>query len=161
MFFLLLLADAHLLTVKNTEENDFVSRYLHEDPLITSQVWLGMDFDGQGNPIPWNRKFYIAYLYKIDILRGQRNIVCCWLWAWWQSSPFPLLDAFALFSDKPVSWQDGSTLEFSNWKSGAFTTEKNSGPQCAVMITGDNGSWKLVTCKDSYSRVVCKTAASK
>lgn len=52
MFFFLLLADAHLLTIKNTEENDFVSRYLLEDPLITSQVWLGMDVDGQGNPIP-------------------------------------------------------------------------------------------------------------
>jgi hypothetical protein len=30
------------------EENDFVSGYMADNPLITSRVWLGMDLDKQG-----------------------------------------------------------------------------------------------------------------
>lgn len=47
--------DAQLLTIKTTEENDFVSKYMYDDPLITSRVWLGMDFNAQGNSITLNR----------------------------------------------------------------------------------------------------------
>lgn len=100
--------EAQLLTIKSTEENDFVSKYMSDDPLITSRVWLGMDFDSQG---------------------------------------------------KPVSWQDGSDLSFSNWKPGALITGKKPKPQCAVMMAADKGIWNLVNCTDSYSRVVCKTEA--
>lgn len=45
----LLLPDAQLLTIGSTEENDFVSKYINEDPLITNRVWLGMDINAQGN----------------------------------------------------------------------------------------------------------------
>lgn len=52
--FSLLLTDAQLLTIKSTEENDFVSKYLDNDPLITSRTWLGMTLDTQGNAIIYN-----------------------------------------------------------------------------------------------------------
>uniref|UniRef100_A0A4W5R5W3 C-type lectin domain-containing protein n=2 Tax=Hucho hucho TaxID=62062 RepID=A0A4W5R5W3_9TELE len=35
------------------EENDFVSGYMADNPLITSRVWLGMDLDKQGQPVGW------------------------------------------------------------------------------------------------------------
>ncbi|XP_069381854.1 lymphocyte antigen 75 [Paralichthys olivaceus] len=100
--------DAKLLTIKTKEENDFVSKYITDNPLITGRVWLGMDMDTQG---------------------------------------------------KPASWQDGSTLAYSNWKSGALGTGKKSSPHCAVMMAGDEGIWNFVSCQASYSRVVCKTEA--
>lgn len=40
-----------MLTIKSTEENDFVSKYLYNDPLITSRAWLGMNLDSQGDPV--------------------------------------------------------------------------------------------------------------
>lgn len=61
---------------------------------------------------------------------------------------------------KPVSSQDGSHLDFSNWSSTAGTGKK-SGSQCAVMVAGNGGNWNLVPCESSYSRVVCKTKASE
>lgn len=51
--FWLLLTDAQLLTIKSKEENDFVSEYLYNDPLITSRTWLGMNLDSQGDPHPF------------------------------------------------------------------------------------------------------------
>ncbi|XP_010728238.2 lymphocyte antigen 75 [Larimichthys crocea] len=100
--------DAQLLTIKSTEENDFVSKYMYNDPLITSRVWLDMVLDAQG---------------------------------------------------KAKSWQDGSAVDYSNWNSGVLNTGKMSEPQCAVMMAGDKGTWNLVNCKTSHSRVVCKTEA--
>ncbi|XP_071344881.1 lymphocyte antigen 75 [Trachinotus anak] len=99
---------AQLLTIKTKEENDFVSNYISDDPLITSRVWLNMNLDTQG---------------------------------------------------KPVSWKDGSALAYSNWKSGASASGKKSVSDCAVMMAGDEGIWTSVSCKASYSRVVCKTDA--
>ncbi|XP_041650306.1 lymphocyte antigen 75 isoform X2 [Cheilinus undulatus] len=101
--------DAQLLTIKTNEENEFVSKYVSDDPLITSRVWLNMDFNSQG---------------------------------------------------KPVSWKDGSTLTYANWKSEDLVSGKKSDLGCAVMIVGDEkGIWNLVNCKSSHSRVVCKTQA--
>uniref|UniRef100_A0A8C7D525 Lymphocyte antigen 75 n=1 Tax=Oncorhynchus kisutch TaxID=8019 RepID=A0A8C7D525_ONCKI len=45
--------DAQLLTIMTREENDFVSGYMADNPLITSRVWLGMDLDKQGQPVGW------------------------------------------------------------------------------------------------------------
>ncbi|XP_026175387.1 lymphocyte antigen 75 [Mastacembelus armatus] len=98
--------DAQLLTIKTKEENDFVLKYMSDDPLVTSRVWLDLNLNTQG---------------------------------------------------KPVSWQDGSALVYSNWKSEA--TGKKWEPLCAVMMSGDEGKWNSVNCKTSYSRVVCKTEA--
>ena len=42
------LTDAHLLTINTKEENDFVLKYMSENPLITRRIWLGMDLDKQG-----------------------------------------------------------------------------------------------------------------
>nr|XP_040060795.1 lymphocyte antigen 75 [Gasterosteus aculeatus aculeatus] len=100
--------DAKLLSLKTKEENDFVSKYMFDDPLITSRVWLAMDVNAEG---------------------------------------------------KPLSWQDGSALSFSNWAPGALVAGKKPTPRCAVMVAGDDGVWKLVSCNDSYSRVVCTTEA--
>ncbi|KAM8761786.1 lymphocyte antigen 75 [Acanthopagrus schlegelii] len=98
--------EAELLTLKTREENDFVTKYMNDNPLITSRTWLDVVLDNKG---------------------------------------------------KPVSWQDGSALEYSNFKS--LPTSKKSEPQCAVMIAGYDASWTLVNCKASHSRVVCKTEA--
>lgn len=46
-----LLTEAHVLTIKSTEENNFVSKYLHNDPLITTRAWLGMNVDSHGEPV--------------------------------------------------------------------------------------------------------------
>uniref|UniRef100_A0A674DTW8 Lymphocyte antigen 75 n=1 Tax=Salmo trutta TaxID=8032 RepID=A0A674DTW8_SALTR len=46
-------AYAQLLTIMTKEENDFVSGYMADNPLITSRVWLGMDLDKQGQPVGW------------------------------------------------------------------------------------------------------------
>uniref|UniRef100_A0A667Y6Z5 Lymphocyte antigen 75 n=1 Tax=Myripristis murdjan TaxID=586833 RepID=A0A667Y6Z5_9TELE len=45
--------DAHLLTINTKEENEFVTKYMSDNPLITSRVWLGMDLDTQGKPVAW------------------------------------------------------------------------------------------------------------
>ncbi|MEQ2302365.1 hypothetical protein AMECASPLE_006125 [Ameca splendens] len=100
--------DAHLLTIKTKQENDFLSKQLTDDPLITSRVWLDMKFDSQG---------------------------------------------------KPVSWHDGSTLSYTNLKSGTWTSGRQSKPDCVVMMAGNNEGWKLVSCDSTRSRVVCKTEA--
>ncbi|KAM3625849.1 uncharacterized protein V6R79_018552 [Siganus canaliculatus] len=99
--------DAKLLTIKTTEENNFVSKYMFDDPSITGRVWLDLVLDPQG---------------------------------------------------QPQSWRDGSALAYTNWKSESSAVGKSSGPGCAVM-KGANGTWHLVDCKTSFSRVVCKTQA--
>ncbi|KAM3876898.1 lymphocyte antigen 75 [Diretmus argenteus] len=45
--------DAYLLTINTKEENDFVTEYMSDNPLITNRVWLGMDLDTQGDPVAW------------------------------------------------------------------------------------------------------------
>lgn len=47
-FAFLLCSDAKLLSLKTKEENDFVSKYMFDDPLITSRVWLAMDVNAEG-----------------------------------------------------------------------------------------------------------------
>lgn len=46
--FFFLLTDAQLLTLRTKEENDFVSKYMFDNPLITSRVWLDMEVDTEG-----------------------------------------------------------------------------------------------------------------
>ncbi|XP_030627234.1 lymphocyte antigen 75 [Chanos chanos] len=40
-------SSSQLLTIKSQEENDFVSKYMAENPLITSRVWLGLKMEGK------------------------------------------------------------------------------------------------------------------
>uniref|UniRef100_A0A3Q1INV5 Uncharacterized protein n=1 Tax=Anabas testudineus TaxID=64144 RepID=A0A3Q1INV5_ANATE len=56
---------------------------------------------------------------------------------------------------KPVSWQDGSAVAYSNLKNEA----KISGPRCAIMSATKDGIWELVSCSNTKSTVVCKTKA--
>lgn len=58
-----------------------------------------------------------------------------------------------------MSWQDGSALVYSKWKSEALMTDSEQ--RCPIMMAGDEGTWKFVSCKTAYSRVVCKTEASE
>ncbi|XP_023658327.2 lymphocyte antigen 75 isoform X2 [Paramormyrops kingsleyae] len=97
-------ASSQLLTIQDREENDFISKYLSENPVLTSRVWLGMDVDSNG---------------------------------------------------EPVSWSDGSSLQFSNWdRTGETHTHLKE--RCAVLLPGKQGAWRLVGCKDTHSRIVCK-----
>lgn len=66
-FLSLLLTDAQLLTIKSTEENNFVSKYLYNDPLITSRTWLGMILDTQGN---------VIYVYTGANVKTAPTFVC-------------------------------------------------------------------------------------
>lgn len=70
------------------------------------------------------------------------------------------LQRIIITAGKPVSWQDGSALVYSNWKSEAVLSKRRSEQPCPVM-TGDEGKWNLVNCKTAYSRVICKTEASE
>lgn len=42
-------SDAQLLTIKSSKENEFVSKYIQEDPLATNRVWLGLEISDAGN----------------------------------------------------------------------------------------------------------------
>lgn len=46
--FVHVLPDAELLTIRSTDENQFVSQYMSEHPLITSRAWLGVKLDSAG-----------------------------------------------------------------------------------------------------------------
>lgn len=52
---------AEILTIKTKEENDFLSKYISDDPLITSRVWLGVALDDQGKPVSWLDGSNLAY----------------------------------------------------------------------------------------------------
>ncbi|XP_037549016.1 lymphocyte antigen 75 [Nematolebias whitei] len=60
---------------------------------------------------------------------------------------------------RAVSWQDGSTLTYTNLKSDTKPKAAGSEPVCAVMMAADGGGWKTVNCGNTKSRVVCKTQA--
>lgn len=60
-----------------------------------------------------------------------------------------------------ASWQDGSTLSYTNLEPEAWTSGRQSNPNCVVMMAGDDGNWKTVSCDSTKSRVVCKTEASE
>lgn len=99
---------AEMLTLKSTEENEFVSKYINDDPFATSRVWLGLEFSVEG---------------------------------------------------KASSWLDGSALTFTNWDPADSNNDRWPRPQCSVIMTASKGTWKRVSCTNSYSRVVCKTQA--
>lgn len=46
---LLHFSGAEMLTLKSTEENEFVSKYIKDDPFATNRVWLGLEFSVEGN----------------------------------------------------------------------------------------------------------------
>uniref|UniRef100_A0AAQ6AGC7 Lymphocyte antigen 75 n=1 Tax=Amphiprion ocellaris TaxID=80972 RepID=A0AAQ6AGC7_AMPOC len=53
--------DAELLTIKSKEENDFLAKYMSENPLISNRVWLGVDLDDQGKPVSWQDGSALAF----------------------------------------------------------------------------------------------------
>ncbi|XP_072321541.1 lymphocyte antigen 75 [Eucyclogobius newberryi] len=101
--------NAEVLTIKTKEENDFVSKYISDDYLVTGRAWLGISLDSEG---------------------------------------------------KPLSWHDGSVLEYVNWKSDALSAAAGQN-QCAVLTSTNGGTWKLVQCDTMHSRVVCQTNTNK
>lgn len=62
-FSFFLMTDAQLLTIKTIEENDFVSKYMSDDPLITSRVWLDVHLNAQGKPP------HLKYSKTVKLLR--------------------------------------------------------------------------------------------
>ncbi|KAI5101821.1 lymphocyte antigen 75, partial [Silurus meridionalis] len=44
---------SHLLTIKNMDENDFVTRHVAENPLATSRVWLGLRTIKKDEAVVW------------------------------------------------------------------------------------------------------------
>lgn len=55
-FFSFMLSDAELLTIKSKGENDFVSKYMSDNPSVTSYIWLGLNFNTQGKPCNLKQK---------------------------------------------------------------------------------------------------------
>ncbi|XP_068174436.1 lymphocyte antigen 75 [Antennarius striatus] len=53
--------NAQLLTITSADENSFVSKYMNDDPLITSRVWLGLVLDAQGKPASWQDGSHVSY----------------------------------------------------------------------------------------------------
>lgn len=43
--------DAEVLTIKTKEENDFVAKYIYNDPFVTSRAWLAISLDPEGKPL--------------------------------------------------------------------------------------------------------------
>ncbi|KAM9861163.1 lymphocyte antigen 75 [Aulostomus maculatus] len=61
--------DAQLLTIKTKEENDFVTKYMSDDPLITSRVWLSVGLNEQGQPVALEDGSTLSYSnWKPDAL---------------------------------------------------------------------------------------------
>lgn len=46
-------SSAYLLSIKSESENTFVSKYIRDNPHITSRVWLGLESDKQGLQFKW------------------------------------------------------------------------------------------------------------
>lgn len=63
--FVVVLTDAQLLAIKSKEDNDFVAKYVSDDPLITSRVWLGLDINAQGKLT--NSAFFFFYCNYVDV----------------------------------------------------------------------------------------------
>lgn len=53
--------NAEVLTIKTKEENDFVSKYISNDPLVTSRTWLGISLDSEGKPDTWHDGSALEY----------------------------------------------------------------------------------------------------
>ncbi|XP_022624039.1 lymphocyte antigen 75-like [Seriola dumerili] len=70
---------AELLTIKTKEENDFVSKYISDNPLITSRVWLNMDLDTQGKPVSWQDGSALVYFNWKDeaFATGRKSLSDC------------------------------------------------------------------------------------
>ncbi|XP_057696411.1 lymphocyte antigen 75 [Corythoichthys intestinalis] len=69
--------DAELLSVKSKEENDFVSKYVTDDPLITSRVWLAVDLDAKGAPVKWEDGSGLSYSnWKSDAVVKPKGSPC-------------------------------------------------------------------------------------
>lgn len=53
--------DAEVLTIRTKEENDFVSKYMSDDPFVTSRAWLGISLDSEGKPPTWHDGSALEY----------------------------------------------------------------------------------------------------
>ncbi|XP_041936044.1 lymphocyte antigen 75 isoform X1 [Alosa sapidissima] len=64
-------SSAHLLSIKSEVENDFISKYIRDNPHITSHVWLGLESDTKNlrwmddskvDFFKWNKDQKLTYL---------------------------------------------------------------------------------------------------
>ncbi|KAK2853856.1 hypothetical protein Q5P01_006517 [Channa striata] len=67
--------DAQLLTIKSKEENDYVSKFIHDDPLITSRVWLSLDFNKE-KPVSWHDGSALTYTNFKTEAKSEKTPIC-------------------------------------------------------------------------------------